>query len=70
MIMIRNSERETVMQDWIGDDITFCLKDCDIDCERNQKNIRHRECPHSYSDFSGSDYCPIQREKKDAGRNE
>lgn len=52
------------MQDWISDDITFCLKDCDIDCERNQKNIRHKELPHSYSDFSESDYCPIEREKK------
>ena len=32
------------------DDITFCPLECErLDCQRNQKNIRDRTIPHSYS---------------------
>ena len=46
------------------DDITFCPVECErMDCPRNQKNIRDRTIPHSYS-VEILDDCPKKKEGK------
>ena len=45
------------LNDFWGDDMTFCMaKDCANmkDCYRNPKNIRIKDMPHSFADFSNS----------------
>lgn len=58
----KSKEKDKVRQlaDYFSDDTTFCGKDdCkDIECFRNNKNIRIKEIPHSFSMFEGTQYCP------------
>lgn len=37
---------------YFGDDITFCVADCETDCRRKPKYIILKDRPHSYADFS------------------
>lgn len=39
---------------WFSDDITFCAnKKCgDVNCQRNPKNIKHIDIPHSFALFT------------------
>lgn len=47
------------------DDITFCQEECDwMDCPRNQRNIRDRTIPHSFSVDRPVD-CPKEQSTED-----
>lgn len=51
----------------MSDDITFCSNwDCDVvkGCDCNPKNIRHKDIPHSFSDYAGTEYCPKENRSK------
>lgn len=44
--------------DYYSEDITFCANKCgNVDCFRNEKNIRRHYIPHSFSFFKDTDYC-------------
>lgn len=42
------------LKDRASDDITFCMADCRTVCARKPVNIRYREHPHSFADFSNT----------------
>ena len=48
-------------ENWIHDDITWCICDnCEnADCFRNQKNRRNRIGWFSAADFRGTKECPL-----------
>lgn len=48
------------MNTWFNEDITFCADECDnMECRRNQKNIRLHDIPHSFSYFKGTEVCEM-----------
>ena len=48
----------------MSDDITFCMSECDNkECFRHPSNIIDRLIPHSYSDFKGTEACPMNNKK-------
>lgn len=48
----------------MSDDITFCMSECyNEDCFRHPSNIIDRLIPHSYSDFNGTEACPMNNKK-------
>lgn len=54
------------LNSWFNDDITFCANECnEINCRRNQKNIKIHNIPHSFSYFEGTEYCMKNKDKKE-----
>lgn len=49
----------TRIADFIADDITFCMSECDKkDCFRHMSNVRRPDLPQSYAFFKGTQDCP------------
>ena len=59
------------MADWMHDDITWCADEhCEsINCLRNQANMRDKFGIHSFSDFRGTDMCPLTKLIKKDGNH-
>lgn len=46
--------------DFVGDDITFCVSPCnETSCIRHKSNCRRPDLPHSVSLLYGTEYCPL-----------
>ena len=58
----RKTEPTMRLHEWTSDDITFCTAKCEVKCFRKPKYIKHKDIPHSFSDFSNS--C-VEYEPKD-----
>lgn len=49
------------------DDISFCFdsdKCKDETCFRNSCNMIHKDIPHSFSNFYGTEYCKLTNDKE------
>lgn len=53
----------------MSDDITFCMNgwnECGVTrCFRHPHNIVHKDEPHSFANFYGTDICPLDTPKKE-----
>lgn len=45
-----------------GDDMTFCVAECEADCRRKPEHIIDKTRPHSFADFSKD--CPAYEPKE------
>ena len=63
----RKTEPTMRLHEWTSDDITFCTAKCEVKCFRKPKYIKHKDIPHSFSDFSNS--C-VEYEPKDEPQTE
>ena len=60
----RKTEPTMRLHEWTSDDITFCTAKCEVKCFRKPKHIKHKDIPHSFSDFSNIcvEYEPMEGE--------
>ena len=57
--------KEYKTQQYLSDDITFCLNKCDKqDCRRHPNNIRNKNISHSYAYYKNTEYCPKGKYEK------
>lgn len=47
-----------VDEEWVTDDITFCMSECDYKkCRRHPSNMRNKNIPHSMALLKDTDLC-------------